>query len=339
MSQTVPPTSPSLVFTSPGQVELLDREIPSQGESEVLIETECSLVSPGTELACLGGREAWAPLPYVPGYGSVGRVRVVGAKVESASPGQRVFTYGKHARHSLTEHLIIPLPETADPARAVFARMAGVSITALRVSAVELGDTVAVFGLGIVGNLAAQLFQLAGCTVIGIDPAPRRRELAAACGIPHLLEPGTGLLDEVAKITGGGLCECVVEATGVPAVAESAIPLAGKKGELILLGSPRGGYQAALAPFLNHVHLWDHGCVTIKGAHEWRYPVRDTADGHTRHSIERNIRQILRLIEENKLVIGPLMTHRVSPVECQAVYEGLQKQKDTYLGVVFDWRT
>lgn len=330
-------SSPSLVFSSPGVVELKDRRIPHPGATGILIETECSIVSPGTELACLAGVEAWAPLPIVPGYGSIGRVLETGPAVEGIAPGQRVFTYGQHARHSLTDRLVIPLGEDVDPAKAVFARMAGISITALRVSGVELGDAVAVFGLGIVGNLAAQLFKLAGCEVIGIDLSPKRRELASACGIAHTFEPGPELATRVAALTDGRMCECVVDATGIPAVAERAGELAGKNGELILLGSPRGEYRTDLVPFLNRIHLWDKGCVTVKGALEWRYPIQDPRDGFTRHSIERNIRQILRLIEQGRLVVEPLLTHQVSPQECRAVYEGLRTQKDTYIGVVFDW--
>ena len=215
--------------------------------------------------------------------------------------------------------------------------MAAVSITALRVADIALGDTVAVFGLGPVGNLAAQLFRLSGCNVVGIDLSEKRRELARQCGITHLFESGKIAKEAVLDLTGGKLCRSVVEATGVPAVAEEAITLAGKQGEFILLGSPRGEHRTDLTPFLNRSHIWDNGCVTIKGAHEWRFPVKEDAQGHGRHSIERNIHCILNLIAENKLQVAPLLTHLASPIEAEKMYEGLRKEKDKYLGVVFDW--
>lgn len=330
-------SSQRLVFPSPGRVEVQPFLLPLPTVADVLIETDFSIVSPGTELACLSGGEAWAPLPFVPGYGSVGRVVAAGLGAEKFTIGQRVFTYGVHARHARCDVVTLPLPEGADPMLAVFARMAGVAMTALRVSDAELGDTVAVFGLGLVGNLAAQLFTLAGCEVIGIDLSPARRELAKRCGIAHALAPDDSLHERIAALTAGRLCETVVEATGSPRVAEAAPTFAGQPGEVILLGSPRGAHVTDLTPFLNHVHLWKPSSVTLKGAHEWRYPVRADAGGHVKHSIERNVRCALRLIAEGRLQVAPLLTHRAAPKDCQSVYDGLATQKDAYLGVVFDW--
>ena len=327
---------PQIVFTSPGKAELLQvskSELPADPQS-TLIETEYSIISPGTELACLSGKESWAPLPFRPGYGSVGRVIQAG-KREDLAVGQRVFTFGAHGAYGAAQVICLPLSEGTDPAQAVFARMAAVSITALRVSDVALGDTVAVFGLGPVGNLAAQLFALSGCRVIGIDLSEKRREVAQQCGIPHVLASGADIREQVTALTGGRLCRTVVEATGLSAVAEQAIALAGKQGEMILLGSPRAAHNANLTSFLNHIHLWGDGCVTVKGAHEWRFPIGDGE--HVRHSIERNVQIILGLIAEKKLQVAPLLTHRLSPADCQTAYDGLLKEKDRYLGVIFDW--
>jgi 2-desacetyl-2-hydroxyethyl bacteriochlorophyllide A dehydrogenase len=329
-----------VVFSNPGVVELKKTPLvnPPLGADDVLIETECSIVSPGTELACLSGKEWWAPLPFVPGYGSVGRVQSFGTAVKGISVGDRIFTYGRHAKYSKGEMIVLPLDPSLKSEHAVFARMAAVSITALRVADVALGDVVSVVGLGPVGNLAAQLFALSGCTVIGVDLSAKRRELATEVGIPHVCESVDQAKAIAQKLTGGKLCRTVVEATGVPAVAVQAITLAEKLGELILLGSPRGEYSADLSAFLNRAHLWDHGCITIKGAHEWRFPLKENAQGHGRHSIEGNIRCILNLITTGKLKVSPLLTHLVAPDEAQKMYDGLKNEKDRFLGVVFDWR-
>ena len=330
-------TSPAIVFSAPGRVELIETELPALKPDQVLIRTEFSIVSPGTELACLSGKEAWAPLPFMPGYGSVGEVVELGESARHLKAGQRIFTYGRHGKFATAEVLAVPIQDGVDPAKATFARMAAVSITALRVSDAELGDTVAVFGLGLVGNFAAQLFTQTGCDVIGIDISSERRDIAKKCGIAHTLAPSDNLREEVLALTHGNLCRTVVEATGVPAVAEHAGRLAGKNGELILLGSPRGVHMANLTDFLNQSHLWSEGCITVKGAHEWRYPVKEDASILGRHSMEGNVACILRLIEKGSLIIDPLLSHRVDPTGCQAVYDGLKNQKDVYLGVVFDW--
>ena len=332
-----PPSFPLVVFTRPGQAELLTD--PPAGwcgddAGAPFIETEYSLISAGTELANRDAVLGAAHLPCVPGYGSVGRV------LDGARAGERVFTYGRHAKFSPEKVAVVPLPAGLDPVKAVFARMAAVSITSLRVADAALGDWVAVFGLGLVGNFAAQLFTLAGCEVIAIDPAARRREEAAACGIEHTLAPGDDLQERVAALTDGRLCHSVVEATGVPAVARTAGALAAQRGELILLGSPRGRLEADLVPFLNQMHAYTGG-ITVKGAHEWQFPYLEAPanhnQGHWRFSMAGNVRALLRLIARGKLKVDPLLTHVASPADCQAVYDGLRDRKDDYLGVVFDW--
>ncbi|MFA6286393.1 MAG: zinc-binding alcohol dehydrogenase [Opitutaceae bacterium] len=332
------PSSTRILFPTPGQARLdvFPRPVIAK-PTDVLIETEYSIVSAGTELACRAGIEGWAPLPFCPGYGSVGRVIAHGDAVKDIAIGQRVLTFGKHAKHALADAIAVPVPEGLDPAHATFARMASIAITAVRVSEAELGDTVAVIGLGLVGNLAAQLFALSGCEVIGIDPSPARRAQAKACGITHVLASGPDVQAQVAALTAGRMCGTVVEATGLSVVAlETAPALCGKQGEIVLLGSPRSPHTTDVTPFLSQLHLC-RPTATVKGALEWRYPLRDDGEGFAKHSIERNVRQLLQLLAEGKLKVAPLLTHRASPADCHAVYEGLTNQKDIYTGVVFDW--
>ena len=326
------------MFPTAGRAELQSFPMPEIVKpTDIIIETEYSIVSAGTELACRAGIEGWAPLPHCPGYGSVGRVIAHGPDAKNVTIGQRVLTFGKHAKHTYTDHMAVPVPEGLDPVKATFARMAAISIAASRVSEAELGDFVAVIGLGLVGNLSAQLFGLAGCEVIAIDPSPRRREQAKACGIPHVLAGGPDIKEQVAAITGGRMCAAVIEATGLSAVALDTAPkVAGVQSEIILLGSPRASHTADVTPLLSGIHL-ALGAASVKGALEWRFPTLAHPQGLYKHSIENNIQQLLRLLSRDKLVIDPLLTHLASPADCHAVYEGLATQKEVYTGAVFDW--
>jgi 2-desacetyl-2-hydroxyethyl bacteriochlorophyllide A dehydrogenase len=329
-----------IVFAAPGVARLEDFEFDDGqvGEGEVAIDTQYSVLSAGTELAMLRGTEHWAPLPYVPGYGAVGKVTAVGDGVTGVALGDRLLCYTPHASRSISSGPPLIVPRGLDGTKAVFARMAAVAMTALRVSDAELGDWVAVTGLGLVGNLAAQLFRLAGCRTVGVDPSAQRREIAGRCGVDHLLDPDAADLREaVADITGGEMCAAVVEASGIPAVAEQAFALAGKLGEVILLGSPRGEYMSNVTALLNRTHLWNNGCVTVKGAHEWRYRVASDPERHTKHSIERNIGILFQLMQEGKLDVSALTTHVVSPADPGSAYAGVRDDPDRYLGVVFDW--
>lgn len=329
----------SIVFTAENTVEYQNRELDLPARDDlVVVQTESSIVSAATELACLRGTESWARFPFVPGYGSVGIVQEVGQAVTQVQPGDRVFTYGRHEQYSVARAVLEKIPDTLKGEQAVFARMAAVAMTALRVADAELGDKVCVIGLGLVGNFAAQLFTLAGCDVIGVDPSPTRRGLAEKCRIFKTLAPGDGLEAEVKKLTNGRKCRSVVDATGMPAVIEKAPALAGKNGELILLGSPRGTYRTDLTAFLNYSHLSGHGSITIKGAHEYRFPVKEDPGQNYRHSFQSNVRIILDRIADGRLHTNVLITHRPKPESCVEIYRELRQHPDDFMGIVYDWR-
>jgi len=304
-------------------------------KADVIIRTARSIVSAGTELAVLSGNEGWAPLPYTPGYGSVGTV-VEDRRPGGKSEGKLVFTYGTHTEYAASSVVTVEVPEGLAPEKAVFARMGAVSMTALRVSDVELGDRVAVFGAGVVGNLAAQMCALSGGRVICIDTSRARLEAARRSAGADVLVSDEHVVERLKELTGGAGCTTVIEATGVPAVAGVAARCVANQGELILLGSPRGALQADMTGFLNLVHLCPT-VVTVKGAHEWRYPVLPSESGYPKHSIQRNVEIILGLLARGRLNVDALMTHHVPPRAAPEMYRGLRERGDEYLGVVFDW--
>ena len=321
----------NIQFSSPGKVDFLEAEFKGNPD-KVQIRTLCSLVSPGTELAVLSGNESWAPLPFVPGYAAVGTV--LNAPQGSALKKDTVvFTYGSHSSVINEDVICLPLPEGLEPQKAVFARIAAVSITAIRVSSIELGDSVCVVGAGLVGNLAAQMAALSGARVCIVDPSSRRREIAMECGIAEASDS----LDEAAGNGGLHSFSTVIDATGVPSLIVKEADLVSPQGELILLGSPRGDVTGNITELLNKVHLCPH-VVTFKGAHEWRFPVRADENNFYKHSMEKNILTIFDLIQSGALKISPLLTQVVGPEEGQTVYDGLKERKDEYMGVVFDWR-
>jgi len=328
-----------VLFVEPNVVRLEGFEFdPTPADNGVVIRTSATIVSAGTELACLAGTEDWASLPFTPGYGAVGQVIAIGKDVRAFKVGDLVFTHSNHASHAKGEVVTVKVPDGLDPVHAVFARMASVAITALRVGSAELGDKVAVIGLGSVGNLASQLLTLSGCDVMGIDLVHRRLEVARECGIGTTLNPNEGNPIEAVKgWTDGKGCEVVVEASGNPKATLLATELASRRGEVILLGSPRRQLQGNVTDLLRRIHLWEYGCITLKGAHEWRLPIHEDPGGFTKHSIERNTRIILRLISEGKLKVSPLLTHKLPPERCAEAYRGLLENPDKYIGVVFNW--
>ena len=329
-----------IVFEAPWQVALhRENEELKPGKGELLVETQYSLISTGTELACLSGGEDWFKMPAVPGYCCVSRVLEAGEGMDDYKPGDLVFHYGMHCRYQLTSpnpyNLIAKVPDGLDIRYVPMVRMATIAFTSIRVSHIELGDLVVVSGLGLVGTMAAQLAKLSGATVIGIDPAPHRRELAAKVGIDLTVAPDEAEA-AVKKLSGGAGANTVIEATGIPACGESCLKLVGYHGEIIYLGTPRGDYQTNLANILRYNHLEDLGSVTSLGAHEWRLPT--TRERYVKHSIERNTYVCFDLIKQGRLHTAELVSHVVTPEEAVEVYLKVSKDRNAYQGVIIDWK-
>ena len=328
-------------------VEIEEIEVPGPvGPNQVLVQTECTFISAGTELANFTGLDpgvhvpgSWNHFPARPGYANCGRVIELGSAVDTLAVGDRVFTQHKHVSHHLVpvddpDTIAVPVPADVPSDLAAAVRMGMVAITAAQVADNHVNDWVVVFGLGLVGNLAAQLFALDGARVIGVDPVATRRELARRVGIQRVIgNDMTDIASQVREITGGG-AQTIVEAVGHAGVAATAIHAAAPYGELILLGSPRAPVTADLNEFLQPVHrTW----VTIKGALEHRLPINPTTRGHPL-SISGNARTILDLVSAGRLQLADLISHRLPASQIAAAYHGLLNQPDEYWGVALDWR-
>ncbi|RXZ82460.1 alcohol dehydrogenase [Paenibacillaceae bacterium] len=331
-----------IVFTAPWTVEIQEDQETSAAvlaPDEVRLQKIYSLISPGTELACLSGGESWFPFPDVPGYASVSRVLEAGESVEHIKAGDNVFHYGTHSSEQIVkaEGVLLRVPDGIDLKWVPFTRMATVAMTSLRVSQIELGDFVTVTGLGLVGNMASQLAGLQGAHVIGLDLSEERLRIAKACGVAHTIHSGKEqAIDIIKQLTNGIGSNTHIEATGVPKVAVDSLPWIAPFGELILLGSPRGEYITNVTDVLNYSHLIGRGCITFKGAHEWRYSVEPNP--FVKHSLVRNSQVVFQLMKEGKLHIEPLLSHVLRPEQAEEAYFGLRDKKDEYSGVLFDWQ-
>lgn len=313
---------------------------------QALVGVEVSLVSTGTELANYSGLDAgvdrpgsWNAYPWRPGYGVVGRVLRAGPAVRGLAAGQRVFAIAPHASHAVltpAQRAVFPLDEADDPARLVLVRMASVAITALRLSHVAApGRTAAVIGLGLVGNFAAQLFQLAGLRVVAFDPAPRRVDLARRCGIAGAQAAvGDEAEARVRECTGGEGADVVVEAIGNPALIPGAVRMCARLGEVILLGSPRGPMPQDTGPAWSEIH---HRGIHVVGALEWLLPFHRREAG-AGHSIETNYLRLIDWVRRGALQTGGMVSHLVPPERAQETYDGVLADRNAYLGICFDWR-
>jgi 2-desacetyl-2-hydroxyethyl bacteriochlorophyllide A dehydrogenase len=326
-----------VVFRGPMQAELEPVQIDEGdlGPTEVIIRTHVTVISPGTELANLQGKlhmhtdaPRWYPMEQI-GYANVGEVIAAGAELD-VTPGQRVYSMGYHAsivRLDARNRFCVPVPDDLTDERAVFVRLANVSMTTMRTTIARGGDGVAVVGLGLIGNLAAQVFQACGMRVNALDLSPARREVAERCGI-HAVH-GPEAMPELAQQH-----RLVVEATGSAEALAGAIGLAQSGGEIVMVGAPWGGDQNSV-PSSRLTRDLFYRFLTLRSGSEWeipRQPVPQLAD-----SILLNIRTGLSWLADGRINVEPLITHRLPPAEIQRAYEGLLNHKDEYLGVILQW--
>lgn len=334
-----------VVFTGPDTAELQDFELDETlAGDEVLVETIATLISAGTELANFTGLSpnvwipgAWGAYPHVPGYTAVGRVLAVGDGVSGYGregsrivPGARVFGFTPHAsvaRAQVSRRLLFALDEGDDVNRTLLVRMGLVASAGMRaLHRPAFGREALVVGQGLVGLFAAQLLAIAGADVVAYDRAPRRVELARSLGVDARVGPAEGEeLKEVADI--------VFEAIGNPRLVPVAVAMARPRGEVVLLGSPRGPGDDAGA-VLSDIH---HRGISLTGALEWLIPFHAAAAG-TGPSLEDTVLMIMRWARSGRLRTEGMISDVRSPVDCQDTFRRLSEDGNAYHGVVFDWR-
>ncbi len=340
------------MVTGQKKVEIQAAEIDvNLSPDEILVKTECSFISAGTELSIYTGKEeqvfqkgAWCAYPWKPGYANVGTVEAVGKSVTRTKKGEKVFTFGPHASHFKYSQndLVMPVPTDIDPGIAAASRMAGVATAAMAMADRSLHrPNVAVFGLGMVGNLAAQSFRILGANVVGIDPIPARRKLAQTCEIRNVLEGGDAKTIETGleKIFGTAKADICVEATGLTPVVLQALSLTANVGQLILLGTPRAPLEGNLTTAFNEIHLRN---IAVRGALEWCLPVYPPVGmfGYKTLpllSLWDKQKMIFDWIRGKQLLVEPLVSHRLPAEKIREAYDGLLGNPDKFTGVVLEW--
>jgi 2-desacetyl-2-hydroxyethyl bacteriochlorophyllide A dehydrogenase len=329
-------------FPAKGKVEVREEDVSLTDlkPTEVVVRSEATVISAGTELATLHDIEKKTTFPMRPGYGTVGRVLAKGDALNDPSIGARVFFAGKHAGVQRFMHLqdhqwgyLYPCPEGISAPDATMVCMAEIAMTAPNITQLSLNDTVAVFGLGLVGNLAAQFYRLAGAKVIGVDPVPERGATARKCGIEHIIDVSPAQqVKALQDFTGGKGADVTVDAVGHSAVIETAVSATARWGQVLLLGSPRAPFNTDMTPVMRAIHT--HGIV-VRGAHMWRFPHKETTNVH--QTVEWGYRTCFDLIKSGKLHVRELISHIIKPEAVPAAYEGLESKKNEYTGVVIDW--
>lgn len=330
-------TSKKISFTAIHQAELVEAELREIKENEVLTEMEYTVVSGGTERACImGSNNTSQKFPMSLGYCGVGRVIGIGSAVTCVAVGDRVLVYhGIHAKYNITPDIKVTKVEDdcISSLDAAFVVIATMGLGGVRKLEIELGESAMVMGLGLLGVFAVQFCRLSGAyPVIAADLNPARRELALKLGADYAFDPSApDFVEQVKAVTGGMGVRATVEVTGVSAAMKQALECSSWMGRISLLGCTR--VSDCLVDYYQQVH---RPGVKLIGAHNFVRPKVESYPHHWTH--QDDCKAILDMIVAGRLQIGPIVSRVVSPEDCAEIYNQLCDDPTFPMGTVFDWR-
>lgn len=330
-----------LVAFRPNTMKLEAFDLPdTPPPGHLLAETTCTLISTGTELANYTGitvdRRAmgddWRAKPYRPGYSYVGIVRAVGSGVEGIAVGDRVCGHGPHASVALlAPENVAVVPEGVTDVQAAFVTLLIITMNAVRLAKIELGDRVAAVGLGLIGNLALQQARVCGgMPVVGTDLLAARRTYAEQVGLAALDPAAPDFGERIGALADAGRFDVVFEATGSPSGLQPALHMAAKYARVVALGSTRG----IVEQFDLYGDLHVPG-VTIIGAHIMTHPTE--ANFANRWTMQANRAVALRLLADRRVQVDALISHREPAEHAADLFALLAERRSEAMGCILDW--
>jgi 2-desacetyl-2-hydroxyethyl bacteriochlorophyllide A dehydrogenase len=320
------------------RVEFLDLEIAylekyeflTPDVREVLVDTRCTIVSPGTERAVLCGLPGVprGMFPFPPGYSAVGTIRELGPGMKQYAVGQRVAGRLSHASCGIMSPVsLFPVPDEVSDEQGAFIELGIITLQGIRRAHITPGARVAVVGQGMLGQLSNRLARVCGAASVVAVASSRNR--AAGALRDGWADSYIALNDK--PVLSDIQADVVIEAVGTPGAVLTAMSCARDGGKVILLGSSRGigrnidVYNAAQARQ-----------ITLVGAHISALPSQDVSPGRFTYNEEGRL--FLDLLRRGRLKVDDLITWRAQPQECNAVYEVLARGGDHHTGILFDWR-
>ena len=344
-AESLPHIVRQIEFPSPSEVRVAERPLADAAPSQLLVETTRTLISAGTEQNLLEGDHraaglAEAPDALRPGYSWVGRVVAAGDQTTGFAAGDRIVASLQHVSLALIPSddrpmtkLEIPqvLPDAVSDDAATFVSLADVALHAVRRAAPSIGDAVAVFGVGVVGQLIVQFARMAGAyPVVAVDLDDRRLELAVESGASHTVNAGRDdAVEAIQDASYGAGARAVFMATRTPHVLPDCIRAADNGGVIAVTGSAPGAVGIELQVDLLRREL------TIFGTYQAFYPHEPY------HRFQwprpRNREYVIELMARGELRVDHLISHRVPYTGAAEMYALIEQGPTGWLAIVLDW--
>jgi len=360
-----------------GKSTIEEVPVPTPREGQALVKVTASLVSAGTERMVVefaqkgylgkarsrpdqvkqvldkAKREGVIPTvqavfnrldqPMALGYSSAGTIVALGKGMQGVKVGQRVACAGGgfavHAEYNVVpRNLLTPLPKNVDFESAAFTTLGAIALHGFRLAKPQIGENIAIIGMGLLGLLAAQIAAAAGCNVLGIDIDPARLTLASSLGLQAVSRQASeGSAQaftsnrgfDVVLICADTSSNDPVELAGVIARDRARVVATGAVG----LTFPRKVYYEKEISFINSRSYGPGRYDANYEEHGHNYPL-----GYIRWTEGRNFEAVVDLISKGKLQVQPLITHRFPIEKATQAYDVITgKKKDKFLGVVLTY--
>ncbi len=328
-------------FSAPNLAETKSEPVPSLQPDQLLVKTDCSAVSAGTELLVYRGQlpedmlldetidelaeqEKRFPVRY--GYAAAGRVVALGRDAAPEWLNRQVFAFHPHESHfsAHPENLIV-LPEDVPAEDAIFLPNMETAVSFVMDAKPMIGETIVVLGLGIVGQLTLKLLSMMPLgNLIGVDGIPSRRELALNCGATAAFDPADPDLKQLLGELGA---DAVLELSGNPKALDLAVKLAGYSGR-ILIGSWYGKKQAPV-DFGGYFHRSN---IQLLASQVSRL--------HPKHSgrwtKQRRLDVVWQMLKQHR-PSETYVTHRTDVANANTIYKLLDERPDEAMQVIFTY--
>jgi predicted dehydrogenase/threonine dehydrogenase-like Zn-dependent dehydrogenase len=357
-----------------GVLELLDVPCPRVSAGHLLIQTRATVISAGTERMLVefgrAGMVAKArqqpekvrqvfdkiktdgllptleavlfkldePLPL--GYCNAGVVVEVGAGVRRFGIGDRVVSNGPHAEMvHRPENLCAKIPDKVSDDQAPFAVLGAIGLQGIRLLHLELGESVAVFGLGLIGLLAVQMLVNSGHRVLAIDPDARRLELARQFGatVVDLSAAADPVAAAEAFTAGHGIDAVLITASAKDdSIVSQSAQMSRQRGRIVLVGTT--DLELNRAEFYEKELTFQVSCSYGPGRYDPAYEQQgiDYPYGFVRWTEQRNIEAVLEMLASGRLNVEPLITRRLPNDQAAQAYELLVNDR-AQLGIVLQY--
>jgi predicted dehydrogenase len=277
------------------------------------------------------------------GYSGAGIIVDKHSTVQNLQIGDRVAYGGEGTGHGETilvgANLVVPVPQSVAFEHACFATLGSIALNAVRIASIGLGETVAVLGLGLVGQLIAQLAKLQGATVLAVDLKQERVELARQLGSDHALLGGTALADHVSSITQGRGLDCVIIAAAAKSAApcQQAVQICADRGRIVDVGAVELNfpwyemYRKEIQLFMARAYgPGSYDPLYEKQAQD--YPI-----GYVRWTENRNMAEFLRLVSLGRIQLAPLITHQFPLDDAAQAYDTILDPSSSSLAVLLNY--